>query len=230
MLTFTINNTPAEVVKVFPRASDLFKENRIDFCCGGDKLLSETFQQQAIDGELILEQLNKEYVEWKEDGHKAKDWNEVSLTEIINHIVHHHHAYLYKELPGLSEFVTKIYRVHGMEHPHLKELQRLFNVFRMEIEEHSIKEEQKVFPLIKEYEVNPSATLLQKIRLANGELEEVHYICGEILKDIRILTNDFELPEGACTSYRITYERLQDLEDETFQHVHLEKNILFKRL
>lgn len=230
MLTFTATSTPGEIVKVFPRASDLFKENQIDFCCGGDKQLHDTFLQQDIDGEFVLQELNKQYEAWKEDGHKAKDWDKESLTSIIDYIVHHHHAFLYEELPALGDFVTRIYRVHGMEHPHLKELQRLYNEFRLEMEEHSLKEEQVVFPLIKEYQVAPNDELLKAIRIANGGLEEEHDVCGDILKEMRILTNGFELPDGACNSYEITYERLRALEEETFQHVHLENNILFKRL
>ena len=35
MQEFTKEHTPAEIVKVFPKASDLFKTQKIDFCCGG---------------------------------------------------------------------------------------------------------------------------------------------------------------------------------------------------
>lgn len=230
MQTFTETSTPADIVKVFPKASDLFKEKQIDFCCGGDKPLQESFQDKAIDGEAVLQELNTQYENWVEDGHKAKDWDAVPLSELVDHIIHHHHAYLKEELPALSEFVTKIFRVHGMDHPHLKELQRLYNEFRLEMEEHSLKEERVVFPLILEYEMNPSDEVLQEIRIANGDLETEHDKCGDILKEMRVITNGFEPPAGACGSYRITYARLKELEEETFQHVHLENNVLFKRL
>jgi len=230
MTTFTAASTPADIVKLFPNASDLFKEKQIDFCCGGDKPLQETFQQQELDGVAILNELNTTYEQWTAEGHVAKDWNEESLTDIIDHIVHRHHAYLYRELPVVQEYVTKIYRVHGMDHPHLKELQRLYNEFRLEMEEHSLKEEREVFPLIKQYEKNPNDVLLEEIRIANGGLEDEHDVSGNLLKEMRKLTNGYELPEGACNTYSMTYERLKEMEEETFQHVHLENNILFKRL
>ncbi len=230
MQTFTADHTPADIVKAFPKASDLFKENKIDFCCGGDKPLEESFEQNAIDGDTILSVLNDAYHTWKEDGNKAKDWDTVPLSELIDHIVDHHHAFLKEELAPLGEFVTKIFRVHGADQPHLKELYRLYHEFRMEMEEHSFKEEQEVFPLIKEYEQNPSEALLEKIRIANGGLEEEHDAAGDLLKQIRVVTNSYEPPLHACGSYRITYARLKDLEAETFQHVHLENNVLFKRL
>ncbi|MDU5948305.1 MAG: hemerythrin domain-containing protein, partial [Paenibacillus macerans] len=52
---------------------------------------------------------------------------------------------------------------------------------------------------------------------------------GDILKQLRELTDDFQPPGHACTTYRLTYSRLEELEAMTFTHVHLENNILFPR-
>lgn len=231
MKEFTIEHTPAEIVKVFPKASDLFKARQIDYCCGGDKPLGKVFlENESLEREDILEVLNRSYQEWCEEDHKFINWDSVPLSQLVDHIMQTHHNYLYDELPALAEFVIKIYRVHGSNDSHLKELHRLFNEFKREMEEHSIKEDQKVFPLIKEYDQNPNEALLQKIRVANNELEEEHDAVGELLKEMRHITNGFTPPPHACGSYRITYARLAELEENTFQHVHLENNILFKQL
>lgn len=226
---FTWQDTPAHIVNIFPKASDLFKEEKIDFCCGGDIPLQAAYQDKER-GDAILAELNLAYQTWKKEGNQAKDWSEVSLSEMVDHIVYKHHAYLRENLAPISEFVNKIMRVHGMHHPELKELHRLFHAFKLEMELHSVKEEQEVFPLIKEYEAAPNAALLEKIRIANGGLEDEHDEAGNILKEIRKVTNDYTPPVDACGSYRITFARLKELEAETFQHVHLENNILFKRL
>ncbi|WP_163970815.1 iron-sulfur cluster repair di-iron protein [Oceanobacillus halotolerans] len=230
MNTFTAEHKPADIVKVFPKASDLFKKRRIDFCCGGDKPLEETFVKKNMDAEEVLSELNTAYEKWQQEDHQITDWDRVPYGELIDHIVHTHHAFLNEELVPLGQFVTKIFRVHGSKHPHLKELHRLYHDFKVDMEEHLIKEEDDVFPLIKEYENNPSAELLQQISDANGGLEDDHDAAGDLLKQMREITNDFEPPADACNSYRITYARLAELESNTFQHVHLENNILFKRL
>ncbi|AIF43918.1 iron-sulfur cluster repair di-iron protein [Virgibacillus sp. SK37] len=230
MHTFTVEHTPAEIVKIFPKASDLFKERRIDFCCGGDKPLSEVFQKDKMDKEEILSELNIAYQQWNKEDHELVDWDSILLSDLVDHIVSNHHTYLKNELVPLGEFVTKIFRVHGSKHPHLKQLYRIYNEFRMEMEEHMIKEETEVFPLIKEYEKNPSEELKAQIHEANGDLEEEHEAAGNLLKSIREITLDFTPPTDACNSYRITYARLADIEQDTFQHVHLENNVLFKRL
>ncbi|WP_234402399.1 iron-sulfur cluster repair di-iron protein [Oceanobacillus damuensis] len=229
-MNFTDEHTPANIVKVFPKASDLFKENKIDFCCGGNRPLNESFEEKELDGDRILEKLNAAFEQWNKQDHHLIDWDGKSLSELVDHIRHTHHAYLMEELPALGQFVTKIYSKHGENHPHLKGLYHLYNVFRIEMEEHTIKEENEVFPLINQYEANPKKTLLEQIRVANGELEEEHNAVGDMLKEMRAIATEFVPPANACGSYRITYRRLAELEENTFQHIHLENNVLFTRL
>src|SRR5690625_1962983 len=148
---FTKKHTPAEIVKVFPKASDLFKSYRIDFCCGGDKVLKDTFVSQQINAEKVLDSLNQAYEAWKKTDEQAIDWDQVPLGELIDYIVNTHHNYLRNELQPLEELVERIYNVHGNEHPHLESLLLLYKEFKKEMIEHSIKEENEVFPLIKQY-------------------------------------------------------------------------------
>lgn len=230
MTTFTIEHTPAEIVKTFPKSSDLFKKMRIDFCCGGDKPLSEVKTKKEIDKDALLLELNTSYEDWKAKGNKETNWDEVPNSEIVDYIIGRHHAYLTDELPALGQFVTKIFRVHGGSHPHLVNLHRLYNRFKADMEAHMIKEEQDLFPLIKQYEENPSPELLKKIHRINDAMEAEHESAGDLLKYMHDVTDGFVPPEGACNSYRITYARLAELEEDTFQHVHLENNILFKKL
>lgn len=230
MNSFTAAHTPAEIVKVFPKASDLFKERRIDFCCGGDQPLEKVFIEKKLDETTVLTELNTAYEQWNTEDHKVTDWDSVPLPELVDHIVHVHHAYLKEELPALGEFVTKVYRKHGASHPHLKELYRLYNDFKMKMEEHMITEEDNVFPLIKEYTIKPSEDLKQRIHEANGGLENEHESAGNLLKRMREITDGFTPHAAACNSYRITYARLSEMESDTFLHVHLENNVLFKRI
>lgn len=230
MNSFTAEQTPAEIVKFFPKASDLFKERRIDFCCGGDQPLKSVFIEMKIDGATILTELNTAYEQWSTEDHKVTDWDNVPLPELVDHIVHTHHAYLNDELPALGQFVTKVFRKHGSSHPHLKELHRLYNDFKIEMEEHMMTEEEEVFPLIQEYTKNPSDDLKKRIHEANGGLEDEHESAGNLLKRMREITDGFTPHATACNSYRITYARLAEMESNTYLHVHLENNVLFKRI
>lgn len=231
MTTFTAEHTPADIVKVFPHASDLFKENMIDFCCGGGNPLREAFTEENIDEDMILAKLNASYKEWKEAGHEHVDWDNQTTIALLNHIQDQHHAYIMQQLPAVAPYVEKVRQVHGgPNHPHLEELYNLFNEFKTEMMEHTVKEDKEVFPLILEYTERPSPELLQTIHEANGDLEAEHEATGNILKRMRVITNGYEAPANACGTYQMMYDRLAEIEADTFQHIHLENNILFKRL
>src|SRR5699024_2853065 len=230
MNVFTEEHTPAEVVKAFPQASDLFKNHRIDFCCGGDKVLKKTFAEEQLDAQSILQSLNDAYTKWQETAEEAFDWDSMPLPELIDYIVNTHHNYLRNELQPLEQLVEKIYNVHGSEHPHLESLLMLYKELKKEMIEHSVKEEIEVFPLIKQYTEQPNKQIREDIIIANDGLEAEHDHAGNLLKEIRYITNDFQPPENACGSYRVTYDRLAEMEDKTFNHIHLENNVLFKNI
>lgn len=144
-------------------------------------------------------------------------------------MIHKHHRYLNEELPQLSPYVTKVLRVHGADQPHLAKIHKLFHELKMELEQHLIKEETEDFPLILEFEKNPTDENYAKLRKVVDELENEHNHAGNIIKELRKVTNDFTPPEGACGTYRLVYNRLEALESDLFEHIHLENNILFPR-
>ncbi|WP_084710641.1 DUF542 domain-containing protein [Ornithinibacillus californiensis] len=58
-MTFTVKHTPADIVKKFPKASNLFKKYKIDFCCGGKRPLKLSFAELDLDENIILDELRK---------------------------------------------------------------------------------------------------------------------------------------------------------------------------
>jgi len=71
----------------------------------------------------------------------------------------------------------------------------------------------------------PFGTIRNPIHMM--ELE--HRSAGDLLLSIRRASAGYALPADACTTYRATYEELQEFERDLHQHVHLENNILFPR-
>ncbi|QHE53835.1 iron-sulfur cluster repair di-iron protein [Pontibacillus sp. HMF3514] len=227
--TFSETSIIRDIVTQFPRASDLFKSYRIDFCCGGNRPLVEAIQERGLSSEEVVEQLNTLYQDTKALQEKNIDWNSSSSQELINHIVNKHHKYLNEELPQLSPYVTKVFRVHGQSQPHLGTIHKLFNELKIELEQHLIKEEFEDFPLLLEYEQIPSIENQEKLMKVVESLEEEHQHAGNLLKEMRQVTNDFTPPHDACGTYRLVYQRLEALEQDLFEHIHLENNILFPR-
>ncbi|MEI4831410.1 iron-sulfur cluster repair di-iron protein [Bacillus sp. FJAT-53711] len=227
--TFTETSVIGEIVTKFPKASDLFKSYRIDFCCGGNRPLIDAINERNLSAEEVLTKLNTLYHETKLLNEVEIDWKTASYSELIDYVVNKHHRYLNEELPLLSPYVTKVLRVHGAGQPHLAQIHKLFHELKTELEQHLIKEETENFPLILAFEQNPSDENYTNLRKVVDELENDHNHAGNIIKELREITNDFTPPAGACGTYRLVYQRLEALESDLFQHIHLENNILFPR-
>jgi regulator of cell morphogenesis and NO signaling len=60
-------------------------------------------------------------------------------------------------------------------------------------------------------------------------MEMEHELVGKNLDQIRVLTNNYILPEDACASYSLLYIMLYEFEDDLHLHIHLENNILFPK-
>ncbi|MGM0876889.1 MAG: iron-sulfur cluster repair di-iron protein [Bacillota bacterium] len=222
------NTSVGEIVAAFPQSSDFFKKYKIDFCCGGTRSLKQAIAERKLQEEEVIAEMEQFYLAHSRSDDN-KDWREVHSEELINHIISEHHHFTASEVKQMTPYVNKVALVHGESHPHLKEVLSLFNDLKIEIEEHFEKEEKFVFPEIIKHENNMSEQSLQDLTPIFKDLVEDPDQAGDILKQIRKVTNDYQLPERACGTYRLVYNRLEMLEDDMLQHIHLENNILFPR-
>ncbi len=98
-----------------------------------------------------------------------------------------------------------------------------------------MKEEQVLFPYIdrlvdasnKSAPVQrpPFGTVKTPIRM----METEHTAAGDELYEIRSLSSGYTPPPDACTTFKVTYQELQEFEEDLHRHVHLENNILFPK-
>lgn len=230
-LKFTEQDKIGSIVVVFPGASNILKKYGIDFCCGGGRPLAKAIEEKSLDQEQVLRELNEAYeaaVLRTQDNNR--DWRQAPMSELIDHIVQKHHGFLNQELPVISEFVTKVLRVHGVHHGNLAGLHRAFHALKTELEQHLISEETVMFPLVCEYEKNEDPLALRRAQEAINELESEHTGAGDLLKEMRELTENYTLPADACRTYTLAFQKLEALESDLFEHIHLENNILFPRV
>jgi len=230
-MAFSREQRVGEIVAAFPGASNLFKKHGIDFCCGGNRSLADALGQKAVPEDSFLADLQAAYeAQQLRQEAGATDWRAVSYSELIDQVVGVHHQYLKDELPVISAFTTKIFHVHGPRHPELAELYRQFHAFKLELDMHLLDEESRVFPLIRAYEQSGAAADREAALACLEELESEHQAAGDLLFAMRETTKGYALPPDACRTYTLTFQKLQELESDMFNHVHLENNILFPRL
>lgn len=56
-----------------------------------------------------------------------------------------------------------------------------------------------------------------------------HDTLKKVLTRFRSLTNNYMAPDNACTSHRVAFSLLQELDDDIVQHLYLENEVLFPK-
>lgn len=228
MTQLTLDTQVSDIVTALPQSADLFRNLRIDYCCGGKISLKEAAENRNLQPEEVLKEIHA--IEEKRETRNSLEPSSFGSKTLVAFIQEKYHAGLREELPALAPYITKVARVHGENHPHLLRVQEIFKTLRAELIEHTEDEDQNVFPLILEFLSNPTLELKEKVKPHVFELEEEHDSAGRLLHELREITDNFTPPETACGTYRLVYARLEQLEKDTFEHVHLENNILFDRV
>nr|WP_294895237.1 iron-sulfur cluster repair di-iron protein [uncultured Pedobacter sp.] len=224
-------DTIGEMVAKDFRKAQVFKKFGIDFCCGGKKTLKEVCDKKGID----IAEVEKELNSFKEIESTAFDFDRWELDFFVDYIINTHHKYVKESLPFMTELSNKVARVHGENHPELIEVAKTFNSLAKDFGLHLMKEENILFPYIKELVSAKkegrklSNAPFGKVNNPTQMMETEHEKAGEDMQAIRTLTNNFELPQGACNSYQILFKKLAEFENDLFNHVHLENNILFPK-
>lgn len=229
MKAYDVATTVGQLVAERPERARVFERLGIDYCCGGKVSLAEACRKKGLDAGTVLQVL--EAAEQGGGGVDQTDWTKASLRALCEHIVQTHHDYLRRELPRLTELTTKVAAVHGSGHAELEEVRYTFAVMRAELEEHMMKEERILFPMIAQIESGDAEAGMHCGGIQNPirVMELEHDSAGAALARMRELTRDYTVPQDACNTYRVMLEGLAALEADLHQHVHKENNILFPR-
>ena len=219
--TNALDRTLGDLVAERPARARVFERHGLDYCCAGRRTLAAAAAAQHLDGTAIAGELLA--VVDTDDS----DVDMLDPVALVDHILATHHAYLHEELPLLVALADKVFGVHGERHPELERVAELVTEIRDDLEPHLAKEERVLFPAIRRWANGERSfhfgPMTNPVRMMMME----HDRAGELLAALRDATFDYELPEDACTSYRLLFDRLVELEADTHRHIHLENNVLF---
>ena len=218
--------TVGEIVANDFRTASIFKESGIDFCCGGKQSIAEACREKGIEQSVLVGKIKALELSPLSPSQNFKEWE---LDFLSDYIVNTHHKYVLKTLPELLFYTQKIATVHGENHPELVELAGLFAKINDELMQHLKKEEEVLFPAIKKALNNPTEELRALIKSEIDRMEGEHDFAGGAMDDINRMTEGYRLPEDACNTYRVTFQLLEQFEDDLHVHVHLENNILYPK-
>lgn len=226
------DRTVGELAVEAPDSIRIFEAWKIDYCCGGKTPLADACAAAGKSLDAFVAAM--ETMASVPDS-ASRDWTGESLTGIAAHIVKTYHSYTREELETLDPLAQKVVGVHGHRRPELAEVHALVRELTSDLIPHMLKEEQVLFPYVDQLEsaVNGSrtaptpffGTVKNPVRMMMMEHDRV----GELLLNLRTITENYTPPESACFSYRTLYSRLAEFERLTHEHVHVENNLYFPR-
>ncbi len=225
-MTVALSTAVREIAVDLPGSIAVFERHGLDYCCGGKQSLADACADRGLDAERVLAEL-LEIAGGDTGAADAIDWSRAEAPDLIDHLLRTHHVYLKENMPRLAALADKVARVHGDNHPELVAVREVYHKFVADMGPHMAKEEQILFPAILQSANGGMAfPIWQPIAVMEAEHDEA----GRDLARLRDLTRGFQVPEDACTSYRLLLSGLADLERDTHTHIHKENNILFPRV
>jgi regulator of cell morphogenesis and NO signaling len=231
MSTLT-EKTIGELVAEDYRTASIFEQYGIDFCCNGNRNLTEACADKNIRPEELLSKIDRVQQETKSNLPDFQSW---PADLLVDYIEKKHHRYIEETIPVLKQYLEKIGQVHGNNHPELLKIAALFSASAGELTAHMKKEEFILFPYIRKMVKvrnsgeQPEHPLFGTVANPIQMMMQEHDHEGVRFREISRLSNTYTPPEDACNTYRVAYATLKEFEDDLHQHIHLENNILFPR-
>ena len=224
------STTIGEIVATDFRTAAVFDRFGIDFCCGGRRSLDEACRSASVDPGEVARALDAlpPAVPLSDD---PRVW---PLDQLTEHIVSTHHAYVRSAMPVILAHLEKLVNVHGERHPELMRVLAHFARLSRDLEQHMMKEEQVLFPYVRELALSAAGGRRTRSPLGSVEnpirmMEREHRDAGDEMHAIRGLTGGYIAPPDGCGTYQVCMKELGQFEQDLHRHVHLENNILFPR-
>jgi regulator of cell morphogenesis and NO signaling len=232
IMKITENNIIGQLVAEDYHTASVFKSYGIDFCCKGNRSIGDVCLSKNMDVNKLIKDLNQAIQPAGNAGNDYKNW---PLDLLADYIEKKHHRYVREKCEEIQPFLQKVKKVHGENHPELKEIENLFQGAVVELAHHMEKEEKILFPYIRNM-VQAKSDHSDIDRPFFGSVENPvammrneHDTEGDRFRQISKLTNNYTPPVDACTTYRVVFAMLQEFETDLHLHIHLENNILFPK-
>ena len=228
------NSIVNDIVAHDYRTAGVFHKHGIEYCCSGNWSLKMACDMGGLDATLIREELEESMRNISiSNDIEFKEWN---IDFLIDYIINVHHQYLKAALPEAKDYLDQFAGGHKEKFNYLEPLQKIFLQMSKEIYPHMQKEEEIFFPYIKQiahaYYNNESyaGLLVRTLRKPVKEfMMHEHELVGTKLLRMRDLTNNYTLPDNACISHLVTFSKLRELDNDLFQHIHLENTLVFPK-
>jgi regulator of cell morphogenesis and NO signaling len=213
-----LEQSVGKLARNIPGATQLFHQSGIDFCCGGQKTLAQAITHSGASAQEIVAQLERLEAQQAHDPR----WEDSPDAELIDHLLERYHEVHRNQLAELVRMAERVEQVHGDNPSCPRGLAQYLRGLKAELEQHMMKEENILFPLIKQGKGMMATGPIMVMRSEHDE----HALA---ITGLQHLTNDATPPKGACNTWRALYKGIEGFIADLKQHIHLENNVLFER-
>jgi len=214
------NQTLTSIALTHPEAAPIFQAHGLDYCCRGDVSLDEACARRGLDAQTIAAEIEHATATHPRAS-SAVDACGLETAALVDYIREQHDLYLRAAIPFVPSLAARVAREYDARDPRLGQVRDTTIALRRSLERHLDKEEDDLFPAIRDGRA-PDTDELRAIRREHREI-------GAALDRLRTLTDGYRAPSWACPCYRTLLEWLYALEAHLMTEVHLEDHVLLRR-
>ncbi|GLR65194.1 hemerythrin domain-containing protein [Marinospirillum insulare] len=150
----------------------------------------------------------------------TQDWKQNTSNQLIDHLLSNFHERHRSHLPRIIELARKIEAVHADHTDCPIGLTQLLQTMQQELESHMMKEEQVLFPMLRQLRFNQASMPIKVMMMEHEEHQQA-------LEQLNLLTSNLVLPKDACGTWQKLYLELALFIGELNQHIEIENTVLF---
>lgn len=221
-----------EIVRANYSTAKVFEKYSLDFYCNSNRSLKVSADEKGIKIDSLIKELS---LSLKTRIKKEERYDEWSLVALSNYIVDNHHTYAREAIPRIQSYIEQTQKNHGEKYKFIRRIMDLFQQISKEMLRHMEKEERFLFHVIryieecKHFNEIPRTRGYGTVKDPIKTMENEHEGSGNIMEEIRSLTDNYTLPSDAGEIFTMTYKELEEFEKDLHKHLHLENNILFPK-
>ncbi len=228
-MEITKQNTVAEIVAKNMGSDRVFSKYKIDFCCGGGVTMEVACKESGVAFEVLKNEIEKIATKISSEVNPI-DLDSNNLTHEVEKV---YYNYFNENIQQLLPLAKKVAEVHGNQHKEVIEINTLFKEI--------------AFALTKMIEASKLnlLSLIEKTNKSNNKISSelkkdfssmiyqndiAQNLMINSFKEIVKLSSNYMVPESACSSYKLLYQKLHEFEFQLHKYIHFEKNILFPKV
>lgn len=206
--------TVSETVRENYRTAAVFKRNNINYCCGGKWPVSLMCDNAGVSYQGILHEIAQETSHLMPVNFKnVNQWSEEFLSGYIQQV---HHFYFENSVPHILSEIEKFAEEHRKKFAFLEPLEVSVKEAGASIKE-CLEDDKLIFQEVKS--TFPAEKKYQPAFIKN------RHILNSIFQEIRLATENYTYKETACTSHRVAFALLAELEAQVLEVIFLEAQL-----